>query len=312
MFDSGWIGVRVRAQAARRLRVAGRDHVVRRGQRAERVQARRAADGLDRLGEDVVGQRVVGDRVGRGDVERAVARGAPGPQAGGRVQAGALGGDADPDVALTCRKCSCDWNQSTSWSHWLLTFIHSATTVPLNFAARRGTAHDDARAVRVSGAQDGGRVGAGDRVARGLTRDEVLLLDVARLREVDVGGQERVAVRRVTDRRRARDRTGDGRRGHGGAGGGGRARRFAVGTGWYGAGWCGQARCGGQCCEQHRGADAYGQLSPSKFVFGVGLFGPWLHVSSHGVKVSRTNSTVGRTNSRLCCSIACLPSGTDR
>ena len=162
--------VRVRAQASRRLRVAGGDHVVRRGQRAERIEARRAADGLDRLGEDVVGQRVVGDRVGRGGVERAVARRAPQP-AGRWPSAGRRAGRRRrPRRSPHCRKCSCDWNQSTSWSHWLLTFIHSAITVPLNFAARRGTAHDDARAVRVAGAQDRGRVGAGDRVAGGLTR----------------------------------------------------------------------------------------------------------------------------------------------
>jgi len=61
-------------------------------QRAERIDVRGAADGLDRLREDVVGQRVVGDRPADCDVERAVARRAPRSQAGGgRVQAHALG-----------------------------------------------------------------------------------------------------------------------------------------------------------------------------------------------------------------------------
>jgi len=64
--------------------------------------------------------------------------------------------------------------------------------------------------------------------------------------------------------------------------------------------------------EAHRRADAFGQVSPSSSWTKAELFGPWLHVSSHRAKVSRTNSTVGRTNWRLCCSIACLPSGTDR
>src|SRR5687767_5545813 len=36
------------------------------------------------------------------------------------------------------RRCSCVWNQSTSWSHWLLTLYHSATTTPLNALAERG------------------------------------------------------------------------------------------------------------------------------------------------------------------------------
>ena len=35
-------------------------------------------------------------------------------------------------------RCSCVWNQSTSWSHWLLTLYHSARTTPLKRLAEMG------------------------------------------------------------------------------------------------------------------------------------------------------------------------------
>ena len=186
----------------RRLRMAGGDDVLGRRQRAERIRARRApADRLHGLGEHVIRERVVGDRVADGQVQRAVARRVPQPQAGGGVEAHPLGVHSDPGVPLL--------------KQVLVRLEPVDLLVPLighvgplgdhdavELGRVRGAADDDARLVRVAGVEHRGRVGAGDRVAAGLPGDEVLLLDVARLGEVHVGGQERVAVRR--DRRAPR------------------------------------------------------------------------------------------------------------
>ncbi len=44
-----------------------------------------------------------------------------------------------PTQAYPCWiRCSWVWNQSTSWSQLLVTFVHSASTTPLNFAAEVG------------------------------------------------------------------------------------------------------------------------------------------------------------------------------
>ena len=91
----------VGAQARRRLRVAGGDHVLGRrpASRADRGPRglRIAFTAWENTSYD---ERVVVDRVADGEVERAVARRAPQLQAGGGVQAHPLRVHADPRVPL--------------------------------------------------------------------------------------------------------------------------------------------------------------------------------------------------------------------
>ena len=173
-----------------------------------------------------------------------------------------------------------------------------------------GAADDDAGEVGMAGALDRGRVGAGDRVAGGLPADQVLLLDVARLRQVHVGGQERVAVRGIADRRSVRDRAGDGRGRDRRPGRGRRARRLAVRAGRDGGGRRGQSRRSGQGCEQRCGATwappvrTCGQFFPPDRLRTEPIIRGWLHVSSasaqaHGCSIDMPADGAAHRSSRV-------------
>src|SRR5690606_1618666 len=204
-------------------------------ERAQRRDARGVAHRGDRLAEHVPGQRVVRDGAAVGEVERAVAVGAPRAQARRGVDARDLGRDADPRVAAAHEVLV-----SLEPVDLLVPLVRDVVPLgdhgPVERGGVHGSAHDDARAVVVTGAEHR-RVGhAVGLVARRLALDEELLLDVAARRQVVVRRKERVAVGGVAERRGHGDRAGHRGVGHrrvrGRDGGGaGREQRSGHGEG---------------------------------------------------------------------------------
>ena len=244
----------IAAQQSAGLGVPGRDHVLRPGQRAERIEPGGAANRLHRLGEDVVGQRVVGDGAAGGHVERAVPRWAPRSEAGRGVDTDRLRGDADPRIPFAQQVLV-----RLEPVDLLVPLVADVVPLRENDAVespgRDGTAHHDASPVGMAGAEDRAGRGPTGRIPRGGAGDEELLLDVARGRKIHVGREERVAVSRVAHRRGPRDGPGNGRGGNARPGGGRRARPFAVRARTGGTRRRGEAGGSGERYEQREGTD---------------------------------------------------------